>query len=446
MAPSTNSSFSNNGNRAASQAVAVTMEAIPERRLIRPTGSFRHVVYHIQVAPRSPGAAVDRLPLRLALVLDRSGSMQGEKLETAKRSALAVLHRLDERDRVAVVVFDNVVDVVHPAAAATAALKAQVRSALAEIHARATTALHEGWLTGCQAIAGESTAGDGRLARCFLLTDGLANVGLTDPEQIAGEAAGIYGQAGIGTSTFGFGRDYSQELLGPMAVAGGGQFHHLRTVDDITSTFVGELGDLFDVTAARARLELETSPGVTVDMISAYRASALAEEGQRWSVPLGDLLAGDDRQVVVRFGLPGRPELEELVVRARLVWEQGGVEFYTGWQAVFFSYADSLMCDAEACDPSAMHWIGLHHAQRAKRQASAARQAEELQAARRDLSGVARNIRRYAGGDADLLAAIPDLESLADRLAEKPMEILEAKEQYFQSQRFTRGQKDHRRS
>src|ERR1051326_4097091 len=132
----------------------MTLKMQPERRLIREDGSFRHVDFHLQVntAPKNDAA---RTPLTLALVLDRSGSMQGEKIEIAKQAALRVLDRLDERDQAALVVFDDRIDVIQAKAAVTPAIKASIRAALVQIEARANTALHEGWLTGCKAIASE---------------------------------------------------------------------------------------------------------------------------------------------------------------------------------------------------------------------------------------------------------------------------------------------------
>ncbi len=187
--------------------------------------------------------------------------MHGSKIATARDAASAVVAGLDDRDRLAVVVFDDRIDVLQPATPASAEVRTSIRTALQGVDARGSTALHEGWLSGCREIASdaESTAAErSRLARCFLLTDGLANVGLVDPEQIASQAADIRRTAGVGTSTFGIGLDYAEQLLGPMAVAGGGQFHHLRTPADIRQTFAGELAELLSVVASSVRLELRT--------------------------------------------------------------------------------------------------------------------------------------------------------------------------------------------
>jgi len=428
--------------------VDVILESRPERHLIRRDKSFRHVAFRIRVSDAPVGPGVARMPLSLALVLDRSGSMQGNKLATAKRAVLAVVDRLDERDRAAVVVFDDRVDVVQAAAPASEAVKARIRSALAEVQARAMTALHEGWLTGCRAIAGDAApVGEDGLARCFLLTDGLANVGITDPEQIAGEAAGIREEAGIGTSTFGIGTDYDESLLGPMAVAGGGQFHHLRAANEIANTFIGELGDLLAVAASQVRLELEVGAGVTIEMISQYWVSQAAMGHTGSSIMIGDLLGGDERHVVVRFGFPRHDGLsDERALRARVLWTVGGLEYSTDWQKLHFSYADDRACSEEPKDADVMHWVGLHHAERAKREATEQSRRGELEDARENLRCMRASIAPYAGDDEDLQEAMGDLKKMQVRLESQPLDPAEAKEVYSKSQRRSRGQKDFRDS
>src|SRR5262249_34678560 len=148
----------------------------PERRLIPHVASQRYVDLVVQVAD---APTVRRPPVALALVLDRSGSMAGDKIATAKRAAFAVLQRLDKRDSLAVLVFDEHIDTIQALAPVTDAVKAHVRAKLDRIGARGTTALHEGWLTGCNGLVADEHAGHERgVARCFLLTDGLANVGM----------------------------------------------------------------------------------------------------------------------------------------------------------------------------------------------------------------------------------------------------------------------------
>jgi Ca-activated chloride channel homolog len=432
---------------ATDESIIVQVEGQPEGRLVFHGGGARHVDFAVRVSRRL-GVGQARPPLALALVLDRSGSMQGDKLVTAKRAAQAVLDRLDERDQAAVVVFDSTVDVVHPLTPVTTETKARIRAALSDVQARASTALHEGWLTGCRAIAERAVPG---VARCFLLTDGLANLGVTDPEQIATEAAGIREHAGIGTSTFGIGPDYDEGLLGPMAVAGGGQMHHLRTATEIASTFIGELGELMAVAASRVQLEIEPAPGTQVSVVSAYWATRSQPapnplEPARWTVGIGDLLEGEERHVVVLFGCPALSLGHDLAVRYRVRWNEasGGEAHETAWQTLAFQGAAAADCDAEAPDPQVMHWVGLHQADRARREAAAQNRRGDVPGALRTLAVASQQIAKHAGQDDALRDAVDELRAVSlDSAA--PMPSMTAKELAAESYRRSRGQRDLRK-
>src|SRR6266699_7295930 len=88
-------------------AVTLHLTASPEKHGICPTDSTRYMVFSIQLQRTSESVQPKRAPLTLALVLDRSGSMQGEKLQTAKRATLVVLDQLTPRDTVSLIVFDT---------------------------------------------------------------------------------------------------------------------------------------------------------------------------------------------------------------------------------------------------------------------------------------------------------------------------------------------------
>jgi Ca-activated chloride channel family protein len=275
------------------------------------------------------------------------------------------------------------------------------------------------------------------VARCFLLTDGQANQGLTEPEAMATQAADVLEQAGVGTSTFGIG-DYNDLVLGPMAVAGGGQFHHLRSAAEIAHTFVAELGELLAIAVRHVRLEIETEADVTVEIVSEYRARQADGEQMRHSMTIGDLLAGEERHVVVRFGFPARGRGPRQLVRARLVCATEGGQLSTEWQEVTFTYADDVACDAEQRDPSVMHWVGLHHSSRAQLEAMTMSKRGDQQGAGRRLRAVAERIGAYAGDDADLQAVMQELDR-----AERDLEHnVDTKERWYASTLSSRGQRD----
>ncbi len=422
---------------------AVTMEAAAERRLVRPGESARHIDLSITAPLAAPGA--ERPPLSLALVVDRSGSMHGNKLTTAKAAALAVLDRLEARDRAAVVIFDSSVETILSEGPMTMERKAEARTCLAKVEAGSSTALHEGWLTGCRAIAADtsvSTTGD-RLSRCFLLTDGLANQGLTDPEAVAAQAAEVRANAGVGTSTFGVGEDYDEGLLAPMAVAGSGQFHNLRNLSEITEAFAGELGELFNVTARSVRIELEHDTRVTPEMVSMYQGAQGKKPGTL-TVDIGDLIAAESRHIVVRLHFSGLDPGETASVRARVSWRQGEDRHAGEWRELRFECAAHPACDAEARSMAVMHWVGIHHADKAKKEAIGLYHRDDFRGAVAVLTSVIHRLREYAKGDADLEKALEELERQRQVCKEGKLTRAMSKELTHGYMSSSRGQRDHR--
>jgi Ca-activated chloride channel family protein len=424
-------------NKSQPDQAQLSLTVLAERRLIG-AGSLRHMAFKIAVS-RVARPASTRAPLAIGLVVDRSGSMNGRKIETARQAALAVVERLTEGDRVAAVVFDEQIDVLQEGAPATHEVKARLRAELMAVQPRGSTALHEGWLIGCRAIAPKLAGAT--LTRCFLLTDGLANRGLTDPEQISSQAANVRTHAGVGTSTFGIGDDYAEALLGPMAVAGGGQFHHLRTPADIASTFLGELGELLSVSALNVRLEIAATVGTEAEVISPYWPESTGDSA--WSVTLGDLLDGEERQVIVRFAFNHLAATGGNMVRARLIWgTPDGGSHASDWAHLTFDVADGATRAAEVGDPVVLRLVAAQHAERARRLAIARSCEGDIRGAKHLLRAVGDRIARYAGSDAELHQTMAELRAAEQDLERNGYQAAKRKEEYFLSQTRSRGQRD----
>lgn len=424
-------------NKTTNNSISPTLHVRPERQYIRKNGCERYIDFYIQVASAPVEEKVARPALNLAVVLDRSGSMQGEKLRIAKRATLAVLETLSGQDKIAVVVFDNQIDVIQPAALVTPSLKSSIKETLQTIEARASTALHQGWLSGCKAIAGKTK--ESGPARCFLLTDGLANVGLTDNEQIASEAADIRENTGISTSTFGIGQDYNELLLGPMAVAGGGQFHHLRTPDEIFNTFVGESGEMLTIAVRQVRLELKIGNHLSFDLISAYWL-----DRERKSIAIGDLSYDEEQHIIVKMRFPEQGNWLKQPVQARLVWLTNTGEQHTAWQEITFPYASDPTCDDELRNKDVMHWVGMHEADLARREAIGHNNRNDLKKAQAVLKEKIQLISGFAENDQDLLNDIGTLNDLEKGTRIAPLPSSVTKEQYYEQQRRTKNKKDYR--
>lgn len=259
----------------------------------------------VRISAPEQADAVRRAPLDVAFVLDRSGSMLGGKLELAKEGVSLAISRLRDADRAALVAYDDAVDVVQPLAPTTPRLKASLRLALHGIDPGGSTYLSGGWVAGCQELAeAQDIPGHGRVAsrirRVILLTDGLANVGIVDPLELA-RHAGELRQRGIATTTVGVGQNFDEGLLSAIAEAGGGNFQYVADPPGLREFFARELQELFTVAAMGFTVTLTIPPGLEAELISAF---PVEQRGGALDVAIGDLPAGDEIDLVfsIRVG------------------------------------------------------------------------------------------------------------------------------------------------
>lgn len=253
----------------------------------------------IRITPPEVDSGISARPkLNLSLVLDRSGSMSGEKMLRAREATAYCVDQLLPTDRLSVVIFDNRVEVLIPSQLAEN--KAQLKGLLQEVSARNSTALHEAWVRGGMQVSEHLT--DGAVNRVVLITDGLANEGLTNVDQIVSQVRGLF-ERGVSTSTIGIGEDFNEDLLIPMASAGGGNSWHVRTADDMQRIFAVELEGLIAQVAHTVTLGLVPADGVRLaDVLNDF---AMSETG-RYRLP--NLQSGSPLEVVAQLRIPQQAE------------------------------------------------------------------------------------------------------------------------------------------
>jgi Ca-activated chloride channel homolog len=256
---------------------------------------------HVMLELAAPEAApAERPPLNVALVLDRSGSMTGPKLDYARRSAAWLVSRLADSDRLALVDFDDRVRLLCPLGECR---DGRAAHALAHIRAGGSTNLSGGWLRGVEELR---RAPGGEPRKLLLLTDGQANVGIVDPAQLVG-MAGAAGRDGIGTTTIGYGQDFDEDLLTAMADAGRGNAHHAPTADAAPAIFAQEVEGLTSLVAQNVTVEVRPSAEVEVlSVLNEYPQVAVPGGVQ---LELGDAYAGEHRRIVLALHVPRLAEL-----------------------------------------------------------------------------------------------------------------------------------------
>ena len=381
----------------------MTFDVRPDRRLIRPTyRSNRFVLVEVTAPAARTGRA--RPPVNLAFVLDRSGSMGGAKIDLAKQAveeAIARLHerpvrdrRLRRQDR-----RGRAGHARHPEARRTALER------LREIDARGSTNLGEGWLRGAEQVALALSAKG--VNRCLLLTDGLANVGITDRDALARHAGELRAR-GVSTTTFGVGEDFDEALLQAMADAGGGHFYFIATPASIRDHITSEVGETLEVVARGVTLEIGAAEGVRVESLSPYpvrdgaagqrssSATCLGGAGRGRPSPQLPVRRGrpDDRRRVLPVG-PRRGHAR----RGKLCW----------------AYADDAANDHQERDRVVDRAVARMFAARARQEAVGRNRSGDFDGARHAVEATARRIRGYAGRDAELRAILAELEGAVAR-------------------------------
>lgn len=266
-----------------------------------------HLYLLARVRAGASSPAGQRRPLNLCLVLDRSGSMQGAKLDYVRQAAQFLVQRLGAADRLSLVTYSESVHVnLGPGPVLH---KDAVNQALQAIRAGGTTNLSGGWLQGCSLVA-EGMA-EGQVNRVLLLTDGLANVGVTDPDRLAAMARQKR-QEGIVTTTMGVGLDFNEDLLTRMAAEGGGAFYFIDNPDQAPHIFAEELADLLSVVGQNLLITLTLSPQIQmVRQLNAYPAEV---RGREVVFRLGDLFADELKTLVLELNIPALERLGQVEV------------------------------------------------------------------------------------------------------------------------------------
>ncbi len=274
----------------------------------------------VEVIPVGEGLP-EAAPLNLALVLDRSGSMAGEKIENLRKAVKLVLDQLDERDIVSVAIFDDRADVLIPATSVTdkTALKRQVDT----ISDRGGTEMSKGMALGIGELQKHLTPD--RVTRMVLLTDGQTYGDEDQCQKLAGQLS----QMGVPLHAFGLGDDWNEDLLDALANATKGQggfAEFIERPEQILQHFQFAVRSAKRVVARNAFLTLRLAQGIgprqvwrVLPLISNLGYQPLSDRDVQ--IPLGDLERDEGQAVLVELSVASKPKGTFRIAQAEVTYD-----------------------------------------------------------------------------------------------------------------------------
>ncbi len=381
------------------------------------TSKTNRVYLRLSLKAAAAARAERRTPINVALVLDRSGSMEGERIAAAKEAAQMALARLSSEDTVALVAYNHNVDVLRPAGRLGS--HADLVPVIQRLRAGGTTALYAGVVEGARQV--KLNFSPEHVNRVILLSDGLANVGPSTPKELA-ELGRRLGAEGIPVTTLGLGLAYNEDLMQRLAAASDGNHAFVEKPSDLVRIFNAEFGDALSVAAQDITITIECRIGVRPVRVLGRGAEI---DGNRITMKLNQLQAGNERYVVAELEAPAgeRPGTAEI---ANV--EVAYLDLDTSSRAVTRSRINARFTDSEteaenSIDKGVMSQVTAQIATEASERAVELRDKGDIAGARKTLEDNAAYLKKNrdlfaSGADAAPAPSVTALEELEKKSRE----------------------------
>lgn len=307
-----------------------------------------------------------RRPLNISLVVDRSGSMAGDKIEYTRQAAQLLVQNLGINDTLSIVLYnDHVETLLMPERVQR---KDVINQHIRNIKPGGTTNLSGGWLQGCGLVA--QNLKTEQLNRVILMTDGLANRGVTTSEKLIALAQQKRSE-GISTTTMGLGSDFNEDLLMAMANAGGGAFYFIESPEVTPTIFQEELQGLLSVVGQNLTISLEQTEYITeVKQLNAYPTE---RTGRKLSFRLGDVFGDEIKALLMELSIPALKEMgQRQIATLRFEYDElsEGTTRHQVWEMpVMVNVAQPSAISPSAVNREVKRSVLLLQAAQARRQA-----------------------------------------------------------------------------
>lgn len=244
------------------------------------------------------GVQAASVPTDLVVILDRSGSMQGEKIAYARAAIGELISRLGNEDRLALVAYSDAAYLPIPLSRATRAARQAWLDNVQRIEPQGGTNMSTGIDLAVATVQGSREAG--RAARIILISDGLANQGDTSLEGLKSRVSRVTRWEHT-LSTVGVGEDFNELLMSSLADAGTGNYYFLRETTELASVFSREFEATRETVASGLLVTMRPGPGVKVIEAAGY---PLERDGSQVTFRPGSLFSGQERRIWVTLSVP----------------------------------------------------------------------------------------------------------------------------------------------
>ena len=282
------------------------------------TNTERSLLIELSADSDSKIKKIDRPPVNLALVVDRSGSMDGSPIEAAKIAASQIVEKLNPKDSLSLVSFDNEVITHFSNVKMDIEGCNHAKQMISELYARGMTDLSGGWFEGAKCATEAIDEGGFSNGYVIVLSDGMANHGITDPKELKMHATELASR-GIQTSSIGIGANYSPLQLDALAEGGEGRLHDTETADDIIDVVLGELGEIGNTIARNLKLYIHSPRGVQFECLSKMQGH---RSGNFFQIDIGSLQLNQTKSVALLTKVGEFPNGNDLSFKAHTTWEE----------------------------------------------------------------------------------------------------------------------------
>lgn len=251
----------------------------------------------------------DRPALNIVLVIDRSGSMSEKgKLDYAKEAAVNIINKLGSGDRIGIVAYSDNAELIYPIQFLED--KQGAITAVRALYPTNSTNLSAGLKRGINQLKGLRS--ENFIDRVILLSDGLANRGITNPSMLS-KIARDASNAGIGITTMGLGLQFDENLMMSLAEHGAGNYYFIESPKQLASIFKMEFGRLATTVAKNPVISLDLAEGIIVREVFGYEYTV---DKRKLTIKTGDIYGGQARNVMVRLKVPTSKPGKQALARA----------------------------------------------------------------------------------------------------------------------------------